>query len=209
MARRLRSQGPGNIFHVTARGNRRQEIFLDDTDRARLLALLDATCERRQWRLHAYCLMPNHYHLVLELVGPTLSAGFQWLNGVYAQAFNRRHGMIGHLFQGRFHSEPVQSDGHLLELSRYLAHNPVRARLCGSSYRATAGFTPPAHFLSVDRVLAYFGYEREMARRRFQSFVNDPTSPARPSEPRPGVRPRDVALADVVGAGVVVRQMAD
>jgi REP element-mobilizing transposase RayT len=178
----------GDIFHVTARGNRRQEIFRDDSDRGRLIALLDAASERSKWRLHAYCLMPNHYHLVIELVEPTLSDGFQWLNGTYAQAFNRRHGFTGHLFQGRFHSEPVQSDGHLLELSRYLAHNPVRARLCAepadwrwSSYRATAGITPPVRFLAVGRVLAYFGYEPEVARGRFQSFVNDGASAVDPA----------------------------
>jgi REP-associated tyrosine transposase len=208
VARQLRTQNSGDVVHVTARGNRRQEIFRDDTDRARLIALLDAACERSKWRLHAYCLMPNHYHLVIELAEPTLSDGFQWLNGVYAQAFNLRHGFTGHLFQGRFHSETVQSDGHLLELSRYLAHNPVRARLCAdpadwrwSSYRATAGIARPVRFLAVDRVLAYFGYEPEIAQRRFQSFVSD-VRPPRPNEPRPGVRPPDVALADVVGARV-------
>lgn len=208
MARQLRTQNSGDVVHVTAGGNRRQEIFRDDTDRARLIALLDAACERSKWRLHAYCLMPNHYHLVIELAEPTLSDGFQWLNGVYAQAFNLRHGFTGHLFQGRFHSETVQSDGHLLELSRYLAHNPVRARLCAdpadwrwSSYRATAGIARPVRFLAVDRVLTYFGYEPEIAQRRFQSFVSD-VRPPRPNEPRPGVRPPDVALADVVGARV-------
>jgi REP-associated tyrosine transposase len=180
MARELRSQSAGDIFHVTARGNRRQQIFRDDTDRRRLIALLDAVCERSKWQVHAYCLMPNHYHLVIELLEPTLSEGFQWLNGVYAQAFNRRHGMTGHLFQGRFHSAAVESDGHLLELSRYLAHNPVRARLCSepadwpwSSYRATTGVGRPGRFLAVDRVLAQFGDDPESARRRFQSFVHE------------------------------------
>ena len=214
MARQLRIQGSGDIFHVTARGNRRQEIFRDDTDRARLIALLDAACERCKWRLHAYCLMPNHYHLVIELVEPTLSDGFQWLNGIYAQAFNRRHRMTGHLFQGRFHSAAVQSDGHLLELSRYLAYNPVRAQLCAepadwpwSSYRGTIGISPPVRFLAVDRVLGYFGGESEVARRRFQSFVTEARplgATPRRNEPRPGVRPPDVALADVVGARVAV-----
>ena len=180
MARPPRTQFSGDVYHVTARGNRRQEIFVDDTDRSRLIALLDAACKRSKWQIHAYCLMPNHYHLVLEIGEPTLSEGFQWLNGVYAQAFNRRHGKTGHLFQGRFHSVRVESDEHLLELSRYLMRNPVRARLCSdpadwpwSNYRAIIGVSRPVRFLATERVLAYFGPDPESARRRFQSFVQD------------------------------------
>ena len=133
MARPPRTQSSGDVYHVTGRGNRRQEIFVDDTDRSRLIALLEAVCERSKWQIHAYCLMPNHYHLVLEIGEPTLSEGFQWLNGVYAQAFNRRHGKTGHLFQGRFHSVRVESDGHLLELSQLPAAQPrARPPLLGS-----------------------------------------------------------------------------
>jgi REP-associated tyrosine transposase len=124
--------------------------------------------------------MPNHYHLVVETPEPDLSAGMQWLNGRYAQAFNHRHGLDGHLFQGRFHSLLVESDWHLLELSRYLALNPVKAELCRhprqwawGSYPAIAGLVRPRRFLAPDRTLAPFGRTRATARRRFEEFVND------------------------------------
>jgi putative transposase len=180
VARPPRTQTPGGVYHVTARGNRRQEIFIDDSDRWRMLELLTAVCEQSKWQIHAYCLMPNHYHLVVEIVEPTLSDGFQRLNSVYAQGFNRRHLKTGHLFQGRFHSVAVESEGHLLELSRYLVRNPVRARLCSepadwpwSNYRAMLGITAPARFLAIERVLTYFGQDPDSARRRFRSFVRD------------------------------------
>jgi hypothetical protein len=125
--------------------------------------------------------MPNHYHLILEIDELTLSSGLQKLNGWYAQAFNRRHGFSGHLFQGRFHSAPVESDSHLLELARYVPLNPVRARLCDdpadwpwSSYRATLGMSRPLPFLAVDRVLGPFGLDRQRARTAFRHFVTEP-----------------------------------
>lgn len=124
--------------------------------------------------------MPNHYHLVVETPEPDLSIGMQWLNGAYAQAFNHRHSVDGHLFQGRFYSAPVEGDWHLLELSRYLALNPVDAGLCShpgdwiwSSYAAVAGHVRPVRFLSVRRVLRLFGKSPRSARLRFQEFVND------------------------------------
>jgi putative transposase len=166
---------------VTARGNRRQDIFVDDAEYALFLAVLASACQKSEWNVHAYCLMPNHYHLVVELGGPTLSSGIQLLNGVYAQTFNRRHRFVGHLFQGRFHSTVVQTDGHLAELARYLPLNPVRARLCAdpadwpwSSYRATLGISRPAPFLAVDRVLGLFALDRDRARKGFDNFVATP-----------------------------------
>jgi REP element-mobilizing transposase RayT len=178
--RRHREQAPG-IYHVTSRGNRGQAVFPVDGDHARFLTLLDTVCSRAAWVIHAYCLMPNHYHLVVEIDDPTLSSGFQRLNGRYAQTFNHRNHLIGHLFQGRFHSVRVETDAHLLELARYLPLNPVRARLCDepgdwpwSSYRATLGIGRPAPWLSVDRVLDLFGLDRRRARKAFQSFVAMP-----------------------------------
>jgi REP element-mobilizing transposase RayT len=180
MARRPREQAPG-IYHVTSRGNRGQAVFPADDDQVRFLALLETVCSKAAWVIHAYCLMPNHYHLVVEIDDPTLSSGLQKLNGVYAQTFNNRYRFVGHLFQGRFHSTRVETDAHLLELARYLPLNPVRARLCDepadwpwSSYRATLGLSRPTPWLSVDRVLELFAGDRRRARKAFRSFVAAP-----------------------------------
>jgi REP element-mobilizing transposase RayT len=148
-------QAPG-IYHVTCRGNRRQPIFTDDYDRERYLALLAAVSRRLGWRCLAYCLMTNHVHLVLDVPGQTLSRGMQLLSGRYAQAYNRRHGWIGHLFQGRFHSVVVEEEGHSLELARYLVLNPERAGAVAravdwrwSSHRALLGKAPAPAFLDA------------------------------------------------------------
>jgi REP element-mobilizing transposase RayT len=181
MPRPPREQAPHGIYHVTSRGNRGQITFVTDSDRARFIALLETVSAKADWIVHAYCLMQNHYHLVVEIDSPTLSSGLQRLNGVYAQTFNRRHGFVGHLFQGRFHSVAVETDPHLLELARYLPLNPVRARLCDDpsdwpwpSYRATLGISRPAPFLAVDRVLGLFALDRRHAREAFRSFVATP-----------------------------------
>lgn len=182
MPRPLRVQIPGEIFHLTSRGNRRQPIFLDAGDQVRFLTLLDRLGQNRGWNGYAYCLMPNHYHLVLETPSGDLSSGMQWLNGRYAQDFNHRHGLDGHVFQGRFYSGQVESDWHLLELARYLARNPVDAGLCRQphewlwgSYRALAGFESSVvpRFLRLNRVLELFGRTPQSARHRFRAFVND------------------------------------
>jgi putative transposase len=108
MPRPHRLRAAGATYHVTARGNRRQDIFREAEDYLRFLSLLDDLAERRGWRGYGYCLLSNHYHLVFETPKPDLSEGMQWLNGRFAQAFNHRHGQDGHLFQGRFHSVPVE-----------------------------------------------------------------------------------------------------
>jgi len=144
--------------------------------------MLDDLALVRGWIGYAYCLMPNHYHLVLETPEGDLSAGMQWLNGRYAQGFNDQHRVDGHLFQGRFYSGRVEGDWHLLELSRYLARNPVNAGLCRhprswlwGSYRAVAGFetsrTP--RFLDLRCVLGLFGSNAASAQKRFRAFVDD------------------------------------
>jgi REP element-mobilizing transposase RayT len=180
MPRRLRLLSPGGIYHVTARGNRRQAIFADDRDRRTFLEQLGFVADTHGWEGYSYCLMPNHIHLVVMTPEPDLSVGIQRLNGTYAQLFNRRHGFDGHLFQGRFHSVEVAADGHLLELSRYLAQNPVRAGLCAgpadwpwSSCRAVLGLSRPLDFLRVERVLGHFGPDRDRARRAFHTFVHE------------------------------------
>lgn len=178
--RPLRPNAPGCIYHVTARGNRRQPIFLEDGDRHRFLGLLEEVARRYGWSCHAYCLMPNHYHLVLETVNADLSVGMHRLNSTYAHWFNARHALDGHVFQARFHSVLVESEWHLLELSRYVVLNPVRAGLCASpaswpwsSYQSILGQAQPAPFLAVQRVLGYFGSDPQSAQGGFRRFVRD------------------------------------
>ena len=187
MPRPLRTLVPGGIYHVTARGNRRQATFVDATDYAWFLDALAVVLARRRWRCSAYCLMPNHYHLVIQTPEPDLSAGMQLLNGSYAQRFNRRHELDGHLFQGRFHSLLVESNWHLLELARYIVLNPVRAGLvrdagawAWSSFRATAFGGRPSSLAETSWLLAQFGTTTERARAAYRRFVHEGIDAPRP-----------------------------
>jgi putative transposase len=180
MARPLRLEYPGALYHVTSRGNARNRIYLDDADYRGFLDLTGEVCERHNWRIHAYCLMGNHYHLVVETPEPTLSQGMRQLNGVYTQDFNRRHAKVGHLFQGRYTAIVVDKDKYLLELSRYVVLNPVRARMVKSpgqwpwsSYRATIGKSPAPQGLHTDLLLAQFAARKSEARARYIRFVAD------------------------------------
>jgi REP element-mobilizing transposase RayT len=180
MARPLRLEHPGALWHVTARGNERGEVFRDDADRREFLAVLGRTVSIYGWRLHGYVLMGNHYHLLVETPEPTLSRGMRDLNGVTTQRFNRRHGRTGHLFEGRFKAILVERDAHLLELARYLVLNPVRAGLAKSaaawpwsSYKATAGLAEAPEWLETGWTLEQFGRRPAEARRRFAAFVAD------------------------------------
>ncbi len=147
MARPLRIEFPGALYHLTARGNAGQDIFLDARDSQRFLNILDQVATRLRWRCFAYCLMSNHYHLVVETPAPNLSHGMRQLNGRYTQRFNFRHGRDGHLFQGRYKAILVDREAYLKEVCRYVVLNPVRAGLVPdvrawrwSSYRATLAF---------------------------------------------------------------------
>jgi REP element-mobilizing transposase RayT len=179
MARPLRLQVPGGLYHVMARGNARQDIFLDDADRRRFLATLRSVVERLNVLCHAYCLMGNHYHLLVETPDGNLSLALRQLNGVYAQGFNRRHDRVGHLFQGRFASRLIEKDTYLREVSRYIVLNPVRAGMIAcpsdwewSSYRAHAGCVSPPPFLTVDWLLVQFGAaDRRTAQDAYRKFV--------------------------------------
>jgi len=189
MARPLRIEFPGALYHVTARGNARQDIVLDDEDRLLFLSVLERVVSRFHLLLHAYCLMGNHYHLLLETPEGNLSKALRQLNGVYTQAFNRRHGRVGHVLQGRFKAILVDRDSYLLELCRYVVLNPVRARMTRkpdtyrwSSYRATAGIDPVPAYLSVDWVLSQFGRQRAAAQRKYQRFVAEGIGAASPWE---------------------------
>lgn len=178
MARPLRIEFPGALYHVTARGNARQDIFLDDEDRQQFLVVLGRVVSRFHLLLHAYCLMDNHFHLVVETLEGNLSKTMRQLNGVYTQAFNRRHQRVGHVLQGRFKAILIDRDSYLLELCRYVVLNPVRAKRTRkadthpwSSYRATAGLAPTPLYLTIDWLLAQFGQQRAAAQRKYQTFV--------------------------------------
>ena len=129
MARPLRLEFAHALYHVTSRGDRREDIYVDDADREAWLAVLAQVCTRFNWTVHAYCLMSNHYHLLVETPDANLSAGMRQLNGVYTQHVNRRHGRVGHVYQGRFKAIIVQKDAYLIELARYVVLNPVRASM--------------------------------------------------------------------------------
>ncbi len=185
MARPLRLEFPGAFYHVTARGDRQEPIFEDDSDRFVFLDLLGKEVLQQGWVLYAFCLMGNHYHLLVETPEPNLVKGMRRLNGVYTQAFNRRHGRVGHVLQGRYKSILVDKDSYLLELCRYVVLNPVRAGMAHSaedwhwsSYGPTVGAVPCPPWLAADRVLALFG-EGAAARRAYGRFVAQGTG--RPS----------------------------
>jgi len=175
-----RPQIPGGIYHVTCRGNRKQTTFRDPDDHRFQLWCLEQVAARYDWRVLTYVHMTNHFHLTVVTREPTISRGMQWLNGVYAQVFNKREALTGHLFQGRFHSTLVESDGHLLECIRYDVLNPWRAGLCDhplgwrwSSLRATLGIAPKPIFLDARRLLSMFSPRTEEARRLYLQFVEE------------------------------------
>ena len=180
MARPLRLEFPGAIYHLTNRGNARQKVFFSDADRELFLSTLSGVVSRYGWICHAYCLMANHYHLLVETPKANLSIGMRQLNGMYTQAFNRQHKRVGHLFQGRFKAILVEKESHLLELCRYIVLNPVRIKGSGhaqtwkwSSYRATAGLASVPEFLSTDWILRQFVRNRSQAQKQYQKFVRE------------------------------------
>ncbi|HEY4732454.1 MAG TPA: transposase [Gammaproteobacteria bacterium] len=189
MARPLRLEFPGALYHLTARGNERRDIYRDDGDRVRFLDLLEREIQQQAWHCHAYCLMNNHYHLLIETPEANLVQGMRRLNGVYTQTFNHRHGRAGHLFQGRYKSIIVDKDSYLLELCRYIVLNPVRASLTAkaedwrwSSYRATAGLATAPQWLTTNWVLSQFGKTTKKAQRDYQKFVSEGMEGASPFE---------------------------
>jgi REP element-mobilizing transposase RayT len=180
MSRPLRIEFPGALYHVTARGDGRDAIYLCDRDRSTFLTVLEQVCDRFQWLCHAYCLMTNHYHLLIETPAANLGRGMRQLNGVYTQRFNRRHDRVGHVYQGRYTAILVQKERHLLEVARYIVLNPVRAGMVRSarewhwsSYRATAGLTAPPRWLHAEWLLAAFGTSRHRATVEYRQFVRD------------------------------------
>ena len=199
MARPLRIEFAGALYHVTSRGNERRAIVRDDVDRHKRLQWLRRTAETYGWRLHAFVLMSNHDHLFVETPQPNLSAGMQYLNGSYTGYFNRRHRRAGHLFQGRFKGHLIQEEGYYLEVSRYIHLNPVRARLVPqperwrwSSYPGYQRAHRALDWITYDGVLGEFAGEPSKARRAYARFV------------RAGMdRPPRSPFADAVGGLLV------
>lgn len=188
MARPLRIEFAGAVYHVTARGNERKPIYRCDADRHRFLATLADIVEQFRILLHAYVLMNNHYHLLIETLEANLSRAIRELNGTYAQSFNRSHRRVGHLLQGRYKAPLVQRDAYLLELSRYIHLNPVRAGMVPeaqdyvwSSARAYVGRCAVPDFLTVAEVLGHFDARPRRARRQYAEFLRDAAAKQQPS----------------------------
>ncbi|MFW2439887.1 MAG: REP-associated tyrosine transposase [Arenicellales bacterium] len=178
MARPLRIEFPGALYHVTSRGDRKEDIYDDDKDRYLFLSTLEKVIKQYNWRCYAYCMMTNHYHLIIETPDGNLSSGMRQLNGVFTQASNRRHQRTGHLLQGRYKAILVEKDAYLLELSRYVVLNPVRAGMVGtasdwawSSYRATAGLYAMPDWLLANYLLSQFSNRRKESLKRYTQFV--------------------------------------
>jgi len=178
MARPLRLEFAGALYHVTNRGDGREAIFLDDADRRLFLDVLAGVGDRFNWSVHAYCLMGNHYHLLVETPDANLSKGMRQLNGVYTQRFNRTYRRSGHVFQGRYKAILAQKESYLLELARYVVLNPVRARMVRtpgdwpwSSYRAMIGEEPAPDWLETRTILAAFGETEASAVAHYVRFV--------------------------------------
>lgn len=178
MTRALRLEYSGALYHVTSRGDRREDIYDDDVDRLTFLELLNDVCESYNWDCHGYCLMSNHYHLLIETPEPNLSAGMRQLNGVYSQKYNFRHSKAGHVFQGRYVSILVEKESYLLELTRYIVLNPVRAGMVAqvsdwpwSSYCAVIGKVAAPNCLNADWVLSCFGSNKRKSIKRYILFV--------------------------------------
>lgn len=180
MARPLRPLVAGGVYHVMARGNDKAPIFLDARDHLAFLELVELTVERFHWRCFSYCLMGNHYHLLVQTPQPNLSRGAQYLNGAYARFHNARHERVGHLFGGRYKSPLIQQDTHLLTVFQYVALNPVRAGLCAdprewrwSAHAALVGDVPAPGFLDAVGAHSWFG--TPLDRRWYADFVAGPT----------------------------------
>lgn len=180
MARQLRVEFEGAVYHITSRGNGRNKTFFSDRDGEAFLNILGEVVERYSWRCHAYCLMTNHFHLLVETPKANLSKGMHQLNGVFTQNVNRRNHRAGHLFQGRFKSILVEKETHLLELARYVVLNPVRAGMVDkpdewkwSSYNATVGQCKVPGFLCVQWILEQFDIDPARAIEAYRHFVSE------------------------------------
>lgn len=178
MARQARIEYKGALYHLTSRGNAKQDIFLSDEDRLGFIERLRKARNRYNTIVYAYCLMDNHFHLLVETPDGNVSQFMRHLNSTYTQHFNITNKKLGRLFQGRFKAILVQKDLYFLELARYIVLNPVRAGMVKSakdwrwsSYRATAGITTSIDWLNSDWLLSQFSKRRSLAIRKYRQFV--------------------------------------
>src|SRR5256886_12699044 len=186
MPRKLRIEYEGAIYHVMNRGDRQEPIFKDDTDRQRFLEALAECCAKTDWQVHALCLMPNHFHLVVETPKSNLVAGMKWLLGTYTGRFNQRHKLVGHLFSGRYKALIVDGsgNGYLRTVCDYVHLNPVRAKLLKleqplreyrwSSYgEYLKSPTRRPEWLKVGRLFGEMGIPQDSAagRRQFEQMM--------------------------------------
>ncbi|NOY87318.1 MAG: addiction module toxin RelE [Deltaproteobacteria bacterium] len=178
MARQLRIQYEGALYHIMSRGNAQMMIFHDDADRIKFLNIFHKTIKRFTWLCHAYCLMGNHYHLLIETPDANLAKGMKYLNQVYTQFFNYKYHRVGHVLQGRYKAIIVQKDTYLLHCCRYIALNPWDAKLVEhpsgwpwSSYGATAGLVKTPPLLTTGWLLEQFGFTVKKARENYVRFV--------------------------------------
>lgn len=187
MSRPLRIEFPGACYHVTARGNGGQALFTDVEDAATFLALLGREVAQQGWLCHGYCLVENHYHLLIETPEPNLGRGLGRLNMRYSQWFGRRHQRHGHLFQGRYKGILFEKDRHLLELARHVVTNPVRVEAViraefwrWSSYGAFAGGDDAPDWLTTDTILSYLGPSGPEAQAAWRDYVAEGTEAPSP-----------------------------
>jgi putative transposase len=180
MPRPPRIEYPGAFYHITCRGNEKKYIFLSDHDRNQFLHVLHFVLQKFNIVCHAYCLMNNHFHLLLETPDANLSLGMHSLNTIYTQRFNRIHDRVGHLFQGRYKSFLIEKEGYLKEITRYVVLNPVRASIVDhpkdwkwSSFNETVGLQKAHQILTTDLLLSLFGNKRKESQFRYERFVLD------------------------------------
>jgi REP element-mobilizing transposase RayT len=174
----MRVEYAGAVYHITTRGNERKNIFKHDADRELFLDILQQTISRFHWVCHGYVLMSNHFHLLIETPEPNLSRGMRQLNGRFTQEINRIHRRVGHLFQGRFKAILIEKEEYLLEVSRYIVLNPVRAGMVHrpdewkwSSYLATAGLQRKPSFLTAEWIKTQFGKSDAVAERAYEEYI--------------------------------------
>ncbi|USX14466.1 transposase [Oxalobacteraceae bacterium OTU3CAMAD1] len=178
MARPLRLEFPGALYHVTCRGNRRERVFCDRQDRLVWLEETARMCDRFHFVIHAYCQMTNHYHLLIETPDGNLGQGMRQLNSVYSRYYNRRHDLVGHVLQGRYHAILVQKESYLLELARYIVLNPIRAGIVDklgdwewSSLQFMLGDRPSPSWMNTKWLLDSFGEDPVSARQAYLAFL--------------------------------------
>lgn len=178
MGRSLRIEFPGALYHVVSRGNAKMPIFHSDDDRRSLLAILDRVVREFNCIIHAYCLMGNHYHLLIETIEANLSCIMHNLNGIFCNSYNRRHQRVGHIFQGRYRSTLIEREEYFLVVARYIVLNSVRAGIVEepssypwSSYMGTVGLETPPDFLTIYGILALFSENETFAQQLYREFV--------------------------------------